>query len=396
MTLSTPLVRDEGEFAHLVALRREIHRHPELGFEEWRTAELIERELSAIGLTSRRVVGTGIVAVIEGAHPGYTVALRADMDALPLAERSGLPYASTVPGRMHACGHDAHTAILIGAARRLLREREQLAGRVVLLFQPAEEGPGGALPMLEAGVLEDPRVDAVAMLHVDTRLTTGTIGMTPGPVMASTDELHLTIEGRGGHGAAPHLATDTIPAAAATVLALQNIVARETDPLKSVVVTIGTIEGGYRMNIIADRVHLTGTVRALDPILRDTLETRIRRIIDGISEAYGTTAKLEYVRGYPPVINDPQLTTWFTQRCEEHETFSVVAAAPTMGGEDFSYFAQARPGLLMRLGVRNETIGATHSAHSPEFRLDEEAIPIGVSALVRFAHDVGRHGLPSR
>lgn len=383
-----------GETEYLVALRREIHRRPELGFEEERTAALIERELRAIGLEPRRVAGTGVTAVIEGVRPGFTAGLRADMDALPLTERSGVSFASEVEGKMHACGHDAHTAMLIGAARTLVAERAQLHGRTVLLFQPAEEGPGGALPMIEAGVLEGPHIDALAMLHVDIRLSTGTIGITPGSVAAAADEIHLTIEGRGGHGAYPHLSVDAIPAAAATVLALQNIAARETDPLRSVVVTIGTIEGGYRNNIIADRVHLTGTMRSHDPAIRDGLEARIRRIVDGVTAAYGATAHLNIIYGYPPVVNNPALAGWFAPRLARSETVEVVAADPTMGGEDFAFFANARPGLMMRLGVRNEAIGAVHPGHSPEFMIDEAAIPIGVRALVRFAKEIGENGVP--
>ncbi len=240
--------------ARAVALRREIHRFPELGFEEERTASLVERELDTLGIAHRRVAKTGVVGVIRGAGGGKVAGLRADMDALPVDERSGEPFSSEVPGKMHACGHDAHTAMLLGAARVLQAHREKLGGDVVLLFQPAEEGPGGALPMIEAGALDDPHVDAIAMLHVDPRLPTGTIGISPGAVNAAADEFYIDVEGVGGHGASPHTAVDAIPCAAAIVLALQNIAARETDPLKTVVVTIGTIEGGYRNNIIADRV----------------------------------------------------------------------------------------------------------------------------------------------
>jgi len=268
------------------------------------------------------------------------------MDALPLTERSGEPFSSEVPGKMHACGHDAHTAMLLAAARVLQRERETLHGTTVLLFQPAEEGPGGALPMIEAGAMDDPKIDAVAMLHVDPRLETGTIGFIAGACNAAADEFRVTIEGRGGHGAAPHLSVDAIPCAAATVLALQNIAAREIDPLKTVVVTIGTIEGGYRNNIIADRVHLTGTFRSQDQAVRDGLEARARRIVDGV-------------------------------------------AAPTMGGEDFAYFAQRAPGLLIRLGIRSEAAGSIHPGHSPEFRVDEAALDFGIETLVAFARGAG-------
>ncbi len=378
-----------------VAVRREIHAHPELGFEEEHTAGVVERELDDLGIEHRRVAQTGVVGIIRGALPGRTIGLRADMDALPIAEESGEPCASQVPGRMHACGHDAHTAMLVGAARALQSSRATLAGNVVLLFQPAEEGPGGALPMIEAGVMDaEPKIEAVAMLHVDVRLDTGSISITPGPVNAAADEFHVTIRGVGGHGAAPHKAQDTIPCAAAVVLALQNIAARETDPLASVVVTIGTIAGGYRNNVIADSVKLSGTVRTTDPAVRDAMETRLRRIIDGVTAAYGCSAELSVIYGYPPVVNDSSLAHAFTAYVRAVTPVVVHALAPTMGAEDFAYFAARVPGLLVRLGIRNEAVGAVHYVHSARFRLDEGAIPVGIATLVAFARGVGSGAVP--
>jgi amidohydrolase len=384
----TVVVSDEV-VERVTSLRREIHRHPELGFEEERTAALIERELDALGITHRRVAKTGVVGVIVGALPGKVAGLRADMDALPITERSGEPFSSEVPGKMHACGHDAHTAMLLGAARVLRRTSESLRGSVVLLFQPAEEGPGGALPMIEAGVMDDPKIDAVIMLHVDSRIPTGSIGLLAGPVNAAADEFHVTIQGVGGHAAYPHKAIDTIPCAAATVLALQNIAARETDPLQSIVVTIGTIEGGYRNNVIADCVKMTGTFRTQDPVLRDGLEARARRIIDGVAAAYGAKATLEMFYGYPVVINDLALTQAFREKMLARADIVVESPSPTMGGEDFAYFAQRVPGLMVRLGIRNEPAGITVAGHSAEFRVDEGALPIGVETLVAFARGVG-------
>ncbi len=250
--------------ARVVELRRAIHRRPELGFEEYETAALVERELDSLGVEHRRAAKTGVVARIDGDVPGRAVALRADMDALPIGERSGVAFASEIEGKMHACGHDAHTAMLLGAARLLVGMKERLAGTVMLIFQPAEEGPGGALPMIEEGVLENPSPEAIAMLHVDSRLDVGTVGISPGAANASADEFYLTIRGSGGHGGYPHSAIDAIPASAAIVLALQNVVAREIDPLASAVVTVGTIAGGYRSNVIADTVELSGTLRAHD------------------------------------------------------------------------------------------------------------------------------------
>ncbi len=383
---TTVIPADTSERA--IAIRREIHRHPELGFEEHQTSALVERELDELGIEHRRVAGTGVVGVIRGGLPGRTAALRADMDALPIDEDSGEACASEVPGKMHACGHDAHTAMLLGAARELSRRRATLHGNVVLLFQPAEEGPGGAEPMIAAGVLDDPRVDAIAMLHVDPRLPTGTIGITPGPVNAAADELYLTVRGTGGHGGYPHKAVDAIPAAAATVLALQNIAARETDPLAAIVVTIGTIAGGYRNNVIADRIEMSGTIRTYDPEIRTGVEARVRRIVDGVAAAYACSAEIRIVYGYPPVVNNASLATALTEYVRAHNGTPVETLPPTMGAEDFAYFAERVPGVVVRLGIYNAALGSVHSGHSPQFRLDEAAIPTGIATLVAFADGV--------
>ncbi len=375
--------------ARTLELRRAIHRKPELGFEEHATAALIEEELDRLAVPHRRVAGTGVVGVLRGAKPGCVAALRADMDALPVQERTNLAFASGVTGVMHACGHDAHTAMLLGAAHVLAAQRETLAGSVVFVFQPAEEGPGGAQPMIEQGVLDDPRVDAIAMLHVDIRLETGSVSITPGPVNASADELEIVVRGKGGHGGSPHTAVDPIPAASAIVLALQNIASRETDPLGSVVVTIGTIAGGYRNNIIADEVRMTGTLRAHDPSVREQLEGRVRRIVEGVAAAYGTQADVRVIYGYPPVVNDAQLAEEFARYVRERADVDVRALPPTMGAEDFAYFARRVPGVLVRLGVRNDALGAIHPAHGAQFLIDEAALPVGIRTLVAFALGVG-------
>ena len=386
MTVAIP----EDITARVTELRREIHRFPELGYEVHKTAALVERELDALGIEHRRCTPTGVVGIVRGGKPGRVAGLRADMDALPIPENSGEAFTSEVPNAMHACGHDAHTAILLGAARLLQAQRDDLSGTVVLVFQPAEEGPdpGGALPMIQAGAMDDPKIEAMAMLHVDPRLETGAIGITPGPVNAAADEFHITVEGRGGHGAYPHTAADAIPAAAAMVLALQNIAARETDPLKSVVVTIGTIEGGYRNNVIADRVKMTGTFRSHDPQIRDGLEARARRICDGVAAAYGVKAQLQVFHGYPPVVNDADLAENFARYMREKTSLTVERPAPTMGGEDFAYFAQRVPAVLVRLGIRNEAKGSTFPGHSAQFRIDEGALPVGVETLTGFARAV--------
>ncbi|HEV2740788.1 MAG TPA: M20 family metallopeptidase [Candidatus Elarobacter sp.] len=389
MTATLP----EETVARATAIRREIHRHPELGFEETNTQAIVERELDALGIEHRRAARTGVVGVIRGALPGRVAGLRADMDALPITEDSGEECTSQLAGKMHACGHDSHTAMLLGAARVLQDSRDSFEGTAVLLFQPAEEGPGGAQPMIDEGALDDPKVDAVTMLHVDPRLATGTIGITPGPVNAAADEFHLTIRGKGGHGAYPHKAVDVIPCAAATILALQNVAARETDPLASIVVTVGTIEGGYRNNVIADRVFMTGTLRTHDPALRASAEGKLRRIVDGVAAAYGARAQLEMIFGYPPVVNDGELAEAFAEYARELG-FNVERPAPTMGGEDFAYFAQRVPGVMVRLGIYNEAVGSVHSGHSPQFRLDEGAIPTGIATLVAFARGIGSGAVP--
>ncbi|HKE36089.1 MAG TPA: M20 family metallopeptidase [Candidatus Baltobacteraceae bacterium] len=384
---------EESLVARVVELRRSIHRRPELGFDVYETAALVERELDALGIEHRRLAKTGVVGIVRGKLDGRVVALRADMDALPITERTGLPYASEIDGKMHACGHDAHTAMLLGAASVLSKIRDRLHGTAVLIFQPAEEGPGGAEPMIAEGALDDPGVEAIAMLHVDPRLEPGALGITPGPVNASTDELFLTVRGKGGHGAYPHTAVDAIPAAAAIVLALQNIAARETDPLKSVVVTIGTIAGGYANNVIADEVQMHGTLRALDPEIRNGLEARVRRIVDGVASAYGASADVRIARGYPPVLNNVALAEAFAEYMRANSTFRVEKMPPTMGGEDFAYFAQRVPGVHVRLGVRSESAESVHPGHSALFRIDEAALPVGVATLVAFVQGVGSGGI---
>lgn len=375
--------------ARVVELRRAIHRRPELGFEEHATAALIEAELDRLAIAHRRAARTGVIGVLRGGKPGRVAALRADMDALPITERTGLSFASEVPGAMHACGHDAHTAMLLGVAHVLAAQRERLEGTVVFLFQPAEEGPGGAQPMIDEGALDDPRVEAIAMLHVDVRLESGAVSVTPGPVNASSDELEIVVRGKGGHGGYPHTAVDAIPAACAIVLALQNIASRETDPLGSVVVTIGTIAGGYRNNVIADDVRMTGTLRAHDPLIREQLEARVRRISEGVAAAYGTQAEVRVTYGYPPVVNDAALASGFAAYLRERAGVRLESLPPTMGAEDFAYFAQRVPGVLVRLGVRNDGQRAMHPGHSAEFRIDEAALPVGIRTLVAFAVGVG-------
>jgi amidohydrolase len=370
----------------VIAWRRAIHREPELGFAEHRTSALVERELTRAGIPSVRMAQTGVVGLLEGAKPGKTLLLRADMDALPVPERSGEPFASVVEGVMHACGHDAHTAMLLGAATWLATQRERIAGAIKFVFQPAEEGPGGAKPMIEAGVLENPRVDAAVMIHVLPILPSGVIGWRIGPIQASADDFTIAINGRGGHAASPQLGVDTIPAAAELVSSLQRIASREVDPLESVVVSIGTIQGGYRRNVIADRTEIGGTVRCFSHELRESMPERLRRIADGIASAHGASSEIDYQWGYPPVINDARLTRLvaaIAQRTQGLRTAELPA--PRMGAEDFAYFAQAVPGCMLRLGVAPPGDQRPAMLHSPQFRLDEGALRSGVQIFCELA-----------
>ncbi|HLJ85053.1 MAG TPA: amidohydrolase [Candidatus Eremiobacteraceae bacterium] len=370
----------------VVRWRRAIHRHPELGFEEERTAALIESELARAGVDAVRVAKTGIIATLRGGKPGKTVALRADMDALPIHERSGESFESEVPGKMHACGHDGHSAMLLGAAVALARERASLSGTIKFFFQPAEEGPGGALPLIEAGAMRG--VDAVVMIHVWPTLPAGTVGIRRGPAMASCDDFDIEIRGRGGHGGYPHSAVDTIPIAAELVGALQRIASREIDPLESIVVAIGRIDGGYRRNVIADTTRIAGTVRCLDERVRATISERIERITRGVCEAHRAAGLVTFVRGYPSVHNDPAIAERIAVIARSTDGIPAVVDLdrPTMGAEDFSYYTHEAPGCMIRLGSSAPGKADPPMLHSAEFRLDESALPVGVRLFRALAH----------
>lgn len=370
----------------LVNFRRDLHQHPELGMEEVRTAGLVADRLRALGVEVRTGVGgTGVVGLIRGARPGPTIALRADMDALPIQDQKQVPYASQVPGKMHACGHDGHTTMLLGAATLLAGMKEELRGNVKFLFQPAEEGPGGAIPMIEAGALEDPRVDAVVGLHLHNDLPVGQIGIRYGTTNASTDSFEIKILGEGGHGAYPHGAVDAVVVAAQVVMGLQTLVSRETDPLDSVVLTVGTINGGYRHNVIADQVVMTGTIRTLDPKTREAMPQRMERVLQGITQAGRARYELKINPGYASVFNEERITRLVEETGREllGAENVVLIPRPSMGGEDFAYFAQRVPGCFFRLGSRNEEKGIVFPGHHPKYDFDEGALPIGVGMLVQ-------------
>jgi amidohydrolase len=377
----------------VVEVRRDIHRHPELGNREHRTGKLVRDRLKALGLEVRYPIArTGVIGILRGGEPGPVVALRADIDALPIDETREVPYRSSNPGAMHACGHDAHTAALLGAAEVLASLKDGLPGTVLFLFQPAEEGPpegetGGAPLVLEEGALDDPRPTAIFALHVSPLLEAGRIGWCEGPILASSDHFVIEVKGRKTHGAYPHTGLDPVPVAAELVAALQALVTRELDAQAPKVLTIGSIHGGNRFNIIADAVTLEGTLRALDPGVRRELKERMERTIRGITAAHGTTAELRFVGpGHPPTVNDPTLALTIVPALERAlGRAQVVRVRPEMGAEDFADYAARIPGLYVRLGVRNEARGITAMVHTPEFDLDESALVIGVRALATMA-----------
>jgi len=368
----------------LIAWRRDFHRNPEIAFQEHRTSAVIRKFFEASGWPVRSVAETGLVGVVEGKPGGRTVALRADMDALPLTEEGEKEYISKNPDACHACGHDGHMAIIMGAAQLLSQKREEFQGRVVFLFQPSEERiPGGAKKMIEEGALEG--VDAVFGLHLWQPLPTGKVGCLPGPMMAAPDEFGITVTGRGGHGCMPQTAVDPIMVASQLVMNLQSIVSRNVDPLKSVVLSLGTIQGGTIYNIIPCDVSLTGTVRTFDPELRSFMEKRIREVADGTCGTFGATAEVRYQRGYPALINHGPmagLVQETTRKVLGDDALSDID--PSMGGEDFAYFLQKVPGAFLFFGMGD---GMAHPHHNPGFDIDEKALPQAAALMSSVALD---------
>ncbi len=378
----------DNEFETLVAIRRDLHAHPELRYQETRTAGVVAKRLAELGFEVRTgVAGTGVVGLMTGrAGPGPTVLLRADMDALPIQEATDLPFASTHPGVMHACGHDAHVAMGLGAAARLARTRDAWRGTVKAVFQPAEEGGRGALRMIEAGVLESPRVDAAFGLHVWNDLAVGTVSVTPGPVMASVDEFAITITGQGGHAARPHQAVDPIVCAAHVITALQTIASRNASPFENLVVSVTQLDGGTAFNIIPEEVELRGTVRTFGGAVFDLAPKRISELAQGVASAMGCSAKVRYDRQSPAVINHGGMADLV--KAEAEAAFGaerVSSGLRSMGGEDFAFFLQHVPGCFAFIGTRNPAKGIDTPLHSPRFLLDEDCMPVGVELLERAA-----------
>jgi amidohydrolase len=367
----------------LVAWRRDFHRHPELGFQEARTAGVVAERLRAFGLDVREgVAKTGVVGLLRGERPGPTVLLRADMDALPIQEANEVDYRSKNPGVMHACGHDGHTAMLLMLAKRFSERRAGFAGTLKFMFQPAEEGPGGAEPMIREGVLRDPPVDAAFAMHLFNEMPVGQVGVRSGPMLAAVDHLRITVRGKGGHGAAPHQTVDPILAASQIVAALQTVVSRSVSPLESAVVTIGQFHAGHAFNIIPEHAELIGTLRTFRAEVRETVLARVRALAEGVAAASAAAAEVEITPLYPATVNDAGLADLAAASAASVlGADRIVAPQPTMGGEDMAFVLREVPGCYLFIGSANSEKGLDFPHHNPRFDFDEAALPIGVEVM---------------
>ena len=382
------------ELTDLVELRHDLHRHPELGYEEFRTSGIVRDRLTASGVEVADSLAGGTRGL--GHLPGTaqeTIALRADMDALPIHEETGLVYASENEGRMHACGHDGHTTILLGTARVLARyaEESSLPRGVTFVFQPAEEGGAGGRRMCEDGALDGSKigtpVHSIYGLHGHVESTVGVVSSRVGPMLAAADEIEITISGRGGHAAMPHTCTDPVVCAAAMIQALQSLVSRDTDPLDSSVISITQMEAGDAFNVIPDQVRLGGTVRTLKARTRDLLEERINTLATGIASAHGCQATVNFIRGYPVTRNDAGAVGRFNQRAAECLGTDRVAPLehPVMGGEDFSFYGEVVPACFFFLGLLPQGTDSMPSLHNARFDFNDEAISTGIEVFCRLA-----------
>ena len=370
----------------LVEWRRRLHQKPELSFEENLTAEFVSQKLQEWGIEHQtNIAKTGIVAIIESGKPGPVLAIRADMDALPIQEENEVDYRSQHKGIMHACGHDGHTAIALGTAYYLAKHKHSFSGTVKMIFQPAEEGPGGAKPMIEAGVLKNPDVDAIVGLHLWNNLPLGTVGVRSGALMAAVEVFDCTIFGKGGHGGMPHQTVDSIVVTAQIVTALQAIVARNIDPIDSAVVTVGKFHAGDTHNVIADTAQIGGTVRYFNPKYQGYFDKRIEHVIAGICQSHGANYKFDYCALYPPVINDSSIAELVRSVAESvvETPAGIVPECQTMGGEDMSFCLQEIPGCYFFLGSANPDKNLAYPHHHPRFDFDETALGMGVEMFVR-------------
>ncbi|HEY9903922.1 MAG TPA: M20 family metallopeptidase [Candidatus Sericytochromatia bacterium] len=370
----------------LVEWRRSLHQRPELGFKEQLTAQFIAQKLQEWGIEHKTgIAKTGIVATIASNRPGPVLAIRADMDALPVQEENDVPYCSQHDGIMHACGHDGHIAIALGTAYYLSQHREDFTGTIKIIFQPAEEGPGGAKPMIEEGVLKNPDVDAIIGLHLWNNLPIGTVGVRTGALMAAVECFRCTILGKGGHGAMPHQTVDSVVVSAQIVNALQTIVARNVDPIESAVVTVGELHAGTAQNVIADTARMKGTVRYFNPKLEGYFGKRIEQVIAGVCQSQGASYELDYWHLYPPVINNAKIAELVRSVASEvvETPAGIVPECQTMGGEDMAFFLQAVPGCYFFLGAANPAKDLAYPHHHPRFNFDETALGMGVEIFVR-------------
>lgn len=381
--------------AELIENRRYIHMHPELSFREYNTSSFIQKKLDEMGIKYvSGIAENGICAYIYGnknieSESMKSILIRADMDALPIDEVSDKPYKSQNKNVMHACGHDAHVAILLGVCKVLNNFKDKFGGVVKAVFQPGEETSGGALPMIEEGVLENPHTDVCVALHCDSDLDCGTIRVKPGSLYASPDDFRITVKGKGGHGAEPHNCIDPIMISASIIQALNNLISRETDPFDNAVISVGSIHGGSATNIIPDSVEIQGTARSLTNEVRGFLKKRIGETAEGICKTFGAECEYEYTELFPPLINDEKLAEdVYDSACRSiGKDKCVWGGAPTMAGEDFSYFSQNRPSVLFKLGCRNKSLGIVSPIHHSSFDIDENCLKTGVKVFVGFVLD---------
>ncbi|MBE7172795.1 MAG: amidohydrolase [Williamsia sp.] len=367
-----------------IEIRRHLHAHPELSYQEFETSRFVQSKLTQYGISFEVKAGTGVVGLIKGKNPEKkTIALRADMDALPIQEENDVPYKSTKAGVMHACGHDVHTSVLLGASKILNELKEDWEGTVKLIFQPGEErNPGGASILIKEGVLENPAPAAIFGLHVHPGLEIGKLSFRGGKVMASADELYITIRSKGGHAAAPHTTVDTILIASHLVVALQQIISRNKDPFSPSVLSISSFQGGYTTNVIPSEVKLMGTFRAMDEGWRFKAHELIRKQATSLVQGMGAEIDLHIDVGYPTVYNNEQLNLIARRQASLYMgDENVLETELRMGAEDFGYYSQAIPGCFYRLGVMNQERGITSGVHTPTFNVDERAIEIGMGAM---------------
>ncbi|WP_313233454.1 M20 metallopeptidase family protein [Tissierella praeacuta] len=376
----------------IINWRRDLHQIPEIGLNLEQTSQYVIKQLEEMGIEYRKNIGvSGIVGLIKGDKPGRTIALRADMDALPIKEETGLPFASK-NGNMHACGHDAHTAILLGAAKVLNENKDKIKGNVKLIFQPAEEGPGGAKPMIEDGALKEPKVDAIMGLHVGNLTENskeGSIMVSYNNMMACLDRFKLKLIGKGCHGAYPETGVDPIAMAGYFISNVQSIISRELSPTDPAVVTIGKVNGGFAYNIIPDSVELEGTVRAVDQKVRENIAKRIEDFAKGISETMRGTYEYEYVFGYPPLVNDKEFTKDFIESAKKiiPEEDIVEMKKPAMGGEDMAYFLNEAPGTFFFMSTPRAVNGEYYPHHNSKFDINEEVLWKGAALLIQGVMD---------